>query len=84
MKKNRFEPSHHLAEVLGELPQEHVIDLENQDNYICYLHGETVRVDSKLKGFVLVSFKGLIFSFGKAANGTLKNFYPKGLRILKK
>ncbi|MCT7732983.1 MAG: RNA methyltransferase, partial [Lactobacillus crispatus] len=36
---------------------------------------------SDLRGFVLVSYQKLIFSFGKiAGNQVLKNFYPKGLR----
>lgn len=81
LKKNRFEPGHQLAEVLGQIKQTELIDLPDKDSYLSYLHGETVMVNSKLKGFVLVSYQGLIFSFGKIAGKTLKNFYPKGLRI---
>lgn len=84
LKKNRFEPGHQLAEVLGQVKQTEVIDLKNKDDYLSYLHGETLQVNTELTGFVLVSYLGMIFSFGKIAGKTLKNFYPKGLRILKK
>ncbi|WP_308555560.1 RsmF rRNA methyltransferase first C-terminal domain-containing protein [uncultured Lactobacillus sp.] len=81
LKKKRFEPGHQLAEVLGQVKQERVIDLVNDKEYQDYLHGETIKVNSDLRGFVLVSYKDMIFSFGKiAGNQVLKNFYPKGLR----
>lgn len=81
LKKNRFEPGHQLAEVLGQVKQERVYELKTIEDYHSYLHGETVKVDSQLRGFVLVSYQQLIFSFGKiAGNQVLKNFYPKGLR----
>lgn len=81
LKKNRFEPGHQLAEVLGQLAQTQVIDLSSLEEYQRYLHGEALKVKSELRGFVLVSYHQLIFSFGKiAGNGMLKNFYPKGLR----
>ncbi|WEV40703.1 RsmB/NOP family class I SAM-dependent RNA methyltransferase [Lactobacillus sp. ESL0681] len=84
LKKKRFEPGQQLAQVLNGVPQERVIDL-NQDEYASYLHGETIASKSKLRGFVLISYHGLIFSFGKmTGNGILKNFYPKGLRTIKK
>lgn len=85
LKKKRFEPGHQLAEVLGQVEQTNVINLPTAEDYMSYLHGETVKVDTNLRGFVLVAFNKMIFSFGKiAGNGVLKNFYPKGLRILKK
>lgn len=81
IKKNRFEPGHQLAEVLGQLPQDQVIELKTLENYKDFLHGETLKVQTKLRGFILVSYKSMIFSFGKVAgNQVLKNFYPKGLR----
>ena len=81
LKKKRFEPGHQLAEVLGQVEQKRVIDLADDKEYQDYLHGETIKVKSDLRGFVLVSYKKMIFSFGKVAgNQVLKNFYPKGLR----
>lgn len=84
LKKNRFEPGHQLAMFLGQTTQERVVEL-SEEEYFCYLHGETLKKPLDPPGFVLVSCRGLIFSFGKVTpNGILKNFYPKGLRILKK
>lgn len=81
LKKKRFEPSHQLAEVLGQKQQTQLINLDNKDDYERYLHGETIKVESKLRGFVLVAYENHIFSFGKIGNDQiLKNFYPKGLR----
>lgn len=80
LKKKRFEPGHQLAEVLGQLEQEQVVELLSLAEYQKYLHGETIRMDSSKKGFVLVAYQGMIFSFGKMTGNVLKNFYPKGLR----
>ncbi|MDD6719281.1 MAG: RsmF rRNA methyltransferase first C-terminal domain-containing protein [Lactobacillus porci] len=80
LKKKRFEPSHQLAEALGQVKQGRVVDLD-EGQYERYLHGESLQTASQLKGFVLVASKGQVFSFGKlTTGGQLKNFYPKGLR----
>lgn len=84
LKKKRFEPGHQLAEVLGQTKQQQQIELKDTELYKKYLHGEAFKINTSLKGYVLVSYKNLIFSFGKIdANGMLKNFYPKGLRSVK-
>ncbi|MBD5429364.1 RsmF rRNA methyltransferase first C-terminal domain-containing protein [Lactobacillus sp.] len=81
LKKNRFEPGHQLAEVLGQKEQTQVINLATEEAYRKFLHGETLKVDSELHGFVLVSYQDHVFSFGKiGGDKMLKNFYPKGLR----
>ena len=81
LKKKRFEPSHQLAEILGQKAQKQLLNLKNKADYEHYLHGETIKVNSDLRGFVLVAFQNHIFSFGKIGNDQiLKNFYPKGLR----
>lgn len=82
LKKKRFQPGHQLAEVLAQVEQDRVIELPTREEYQEYLHGETIKVQTGLKGFVLVSYHQMIFSFGKiAGNQILKNFYPKGLRV---
>jgi ftsJ-like methyltransferase len=81
LKKGRFEPSQQLAQYLGQVRQEKVVELQNQAEFEKYLHGETVRTEAKLKGFVLISYQDKIFSFGKVTGQVVKNFYPKGLRI---
>lgn len=83
LKKNRFEPSYQLAQVLGQEKQQRVYEINTLEEFHKYLHGEVLKVDSKFKGFVLVSYQSKIFSFGKVVQNTLKNYYPKGLRTLK-
>ena len=80
LKKNRFEPGHQLAMVLAGRKQNRVVDLSS-NNYLKYLHGETIKTDSDINGFILVSFKNFILGFGKISNHIIKNYYPKGLRI---
>lgn len=81
LKKNRFEPSHALAEVLGQRTQAEEVNL-NEEEFKKFVHGESIKLtDNELKGFVLVSYQNNIFSFGKiGGDNILKNFYPKGLR----
>lgn len=80
LKKNRFEPSQWLAQFLAEEKQEHTYQLD-ENQYPHYLHGETIPTTLTGKGFILVAYRQLIFSWGKLSqNGILKNFYPKGLR----
>lgn len=82
MKKNRFEPSQQLAQVLGQVAQDYVVDLD-EDEFRKYLHGEAVKVGESrgMQGFILVSYQSHIFSFGKLGGDLiLKNYYPKGLR----
>ncbi len=79
--KNRFVPSYSLA-----------LSLENYQNYPHlkisldewkkYVTGETFTKEGDL-GFVLLVFEEMIVGFGKQTKGTVKNFYPKGLRLLK-
>lgn len=78
-KKNRFEPSHTLAMALKteDVKQCHECSAEEIEKF---LRGETLNVDSQLKGWTLVCYKGIAAGWGKAAGGVLKNHYPKGLR----
>ncbi|WP_297818954.1 RsmF rRNA methyltransferase first C-terminal domain-containing protein [uncultured Lactobacillus sp.] len=80
MKKNRFEPGQQLAQVLGQRNQDKIVKLDDQE-FEKYLHGEAIKLDTTLKGFVLVTYQDKIFSFGKiGGDKILKNYYPKGLR----
>lgn len=46
-----------------------------------YLRGETLTIpDRDLRGWVLILYNGFALGWGKAANGVIKNHYPKGLR----
>ncbi|HJV44899.1 MAG TPA: RsmB/NOP family class I SAM-dependent RNA methyltransferase [Bacillota bacterium] len=81
IKKGRFEPSHSLA--LGI----HTNDVKQSISFsakspeiVRYLKGESLLVDEKYKGWILVCVDGYSLGWGKVSNGQLKNHYPKGLR----
>ena len=47
-----------------------------------YIHGETITIEeTKDKGWYLLVCQGHSISFSKLVGKTLKNFYPKGLRV---
>jgi NOL1/NOP2/sun family putative RNA methylase len=83
LKKKRLEPSHALALALRPEQVKMAADLCADDPAaISYLNGNILSVDPKLKGWTLVTVDGYSLGWGKAASGTLKNHYPKGLRIM--
>ncbi len=82
VKNNRFVPEHALFNN-AEFKAKYTINLQLQDDRTYrFLHGEEIPCDCELKGYIGVSVCGIPCGFGKASNGTLKNHYPKGLRIL--
>lgn len=94
-RKNRFEPSHALALALTPDEMIHSFELSGEQA-LRYLRGETIPLEPAddaasaagsgserpLKGWVLVTYRGVSLGWGKAAGGILKNHYPKGLRRL--
>ena len=82
-RKNRFEPDHALALALRPEQVRQSIDLPpDGPEVLRYLRGETLAIDPALSGYVLVCTGGFSLGWGKAAQGILKNHYPKGLRRL--
>ena len=82
IKKNRFEPSQALAMNLKCSEYDNVTDLAADDiRVIKYLKGETIEADSS-DGFTLVSVDGYPLGFAKAKDGTLKNKYLPGWRMM--
>ena len=80
--KNRIEPAH--AAFMAARPQ----DCACSVNFSCddgrllrFLRGEEIEVSEALRGYTAVCADGVTVGFGKASNGTLKNKYPKGLRV---
>lgn len=81
IKKNRIEPAYGLA---LEINPEHVKNKLNitRDEWKLYAHGDTIPTDSNLeKGWYLLICDGMSIGFGKVVSGTIKNFFPKGLRF---
>ena len=89
-KAARFEPAHALALSLGtdmtgdndagRIRNAVSLTMKEAEDYIrgMTIGGKTVYNN----GWVLVCLEGLSLGWGKMVNGTLKNHYPKGLRIM--
>lgn len=76
IKKDRFLPSHALSHFLS---WDRNIIL-NEEDVKKYIHGDTLSCDTSLSGYYIATYQGVALGFLKATQGTLKNFYPKGLR----
>ena len=79
-RKNVFIPSHglYLRSDTGHLPK--AVEPGEEDLFRFYI-GETLHIDPDLKGWIAVTAGGIVTGFGKADHGTLKNHFPKGLRL---
>lgn len=80
-KKKRFEPSYTLALSLSatETDQKLALTYEQWQQYVA---GNTVTVTTPHKnGWYLLICDDKPFAFGKVVNGTVKNFFPQGLRF---
>lgn len=83
IKKNRFEPSHSLAMALSKENVKQYVSYDcNSEEMLNYLKGETLEVDDDIKGWCLVCTDDYSVGWVKVTDGTAKNHYPKGLRIL--
>lgn len=78
-KKNRFEPNHALALALPNEQFRHRLELD-EDACRRYFKGETFRTGED-RGWLAVQCGGMTVGWGKEVKGTVKNFYPKGLRF---
>ena len=78
-KKDRFEPAHALALILGKDDVKLFIDTD-EDTAESYVRGMTLEGEGS--GWCLVGVCGYSLGWGKASGGRVKNHYPKGLRIV--
>lgn len=80
-KKRRFEPSLALAFALK--PEDTKKSLEiGREQWRRYVHGDTFTIKEQLpNGWYLLICDNHPCGFGKLVQGTVKNFYPKGLRF---
>lgn len=80
VKKDRFEPSHHLALALPARAFRRTIELRaDEPDTLAYLRGEPIRRDGEA-GWAVVTVDGYPLGWGKRSGATVKNHYPKGLR----
>ena len=83
IKKGRFEPSHSLAMALKKDDVKQYVDyLCDSDEILRYLKGEALDIAEDYKGWCLVCTDGYSVGWAKVSDGTAKNHYPKGLRIM--
>ncbi len=84
IKKGRFEPSHSLAMTLKPHQVKTCVNLALEDeNVEKYLTGNEIPGQSSEKGWTLITVNGYSTGWGKSDGNTIKNHYPKGLRIMK-
>jgi NOL1/NOP2/fmu family ribosome biogenesis protein len=79
VKKNRIEPSYALALAIHAeegAPTVPITLLQWQQ----YVAGETLSVPGNA-GWVILTVDEIPVGFGKQVQGTVKNFFPKGLRF---
>ena len=80
--RDRLEPCH--AAFAAQRPENcrRVLSLTHDDpRATAFLRGEAVEVPIDLVGWTAVAVDGVVVGFGKVSSGTLKNRYPKGLRL---
>ena len=83
IKKGRFEPSHSLAMALTKDNVKQFVNYPcDSEEMLNYLKGETLQTDNDFKGWCLVCTDGYSIGWAKITDGTIKNHYPKGLRIM--
>lgn len=82
-KKGRIEPEHALFMSARAENCRNLVSLSADDAQLkAFLHGETLEVDESIRGYCAVACEGVVTGFGKCSGGTLKNRYPKGLRLM--
>ena len=84
LKKKRFEPSGAFARGLTPEVCDKVISYPaDSEEVVRYLKCETLQVDANLKnGWYLICVDNFALGWGKVSNGTLKNKYPSGWRLV--
>ena len=81
-KKKRFEPSFALGLALQPSEVRNKLELSQQD-FEVYVGGETLQIKESLpNGWYQLIIHGNGLGFAKLGNQTLKNYFPKGLRVM--
>ena len=79
LKKNRFEPSQALAMSLKAEQALQVIRLD-EAGALDYLRGKLLPAPGGETGWALITMQGFALGWGKCSQGSVKNYYPHGLR----
>jgi NOL1/NOP2/fmu family ribosome biogenesis protein len=80
-QRERFTPSHSLALALRAADAQQTLDFAPTDALLKrYGQGHPLSA-SGANGWTLVTVSGFPLGWGYRAQGVVKNFYPKGLRL---
>ena len=79
LAKNRIEPFHQFFKAFGD-QFKNKVELKDEKDIKNYLYGNEIEIDKNTSGLVAVTYHGAVLGGGKAVQGKLKNYYPKGLR----
>ena len=82
IKKNYVLPHHQFFMAYGKDFKRKIELAPDSQEVQKYLRGEEIKTDCK-NGWAVVTVCGVALGGAKVSNGTAKNHYPKGLRILK-
>lgn len=77
-EKGRIAPAHALAMAIQPTRARHKIELTLEQAQ-AYLAGDALAIHTT-KGIVLLCYQGFALGFGKAVDGRVQNYLPKGLR----
>jgi 16S rRNA C967 or C1407 C5-methylase (RsmB/RsmF family)/NOL1/NOP2/fmu family ribosome biogenesis protein len=80
VRPGRFEPAHALAMAAGPGTARRALGLDDHQA-AAFIRGETLDHGGPA-GWTLVTWNDWPLGWGRAAGGTLKNHYPKGLRTM--
>lgn len=81
VKKDRFEPSHALSHAFPAEEYANRVDLcADSEQLKKYMAGDILNADKN--GWCVITADGYPIGWGKGSGGTVKNRYPKHLRIL--
>lgn len=78
-EKEKSTYSHAYSHTLKDYLNKIILTAENEA--LDYLHGDEININPANKGEVLVFYKKLSLGWGKANQGKLKNYLPKGIRL---
>lgn len=81
LKGNYIKPHHQLFSALGKSFKRKIELSPDSEELKKYLHGEEISIDCA-NGWAAVTVDGCPLGGAKVVNGTAKNHYPKGLRIM--
>ncbi len=81
--RNELIPSHELA--VSNLLHQQIQKIEvGKETALNYLRKQEIRIETDVKGWVILTFQSLPLGWIKVLNNRINNYYPKEWRILNK